>query len=171
MGQCQRGLGAAICRCDGRWRTSKLGDTSAIKRWLPDTHRSSVPDNTSVARRHSNRTAVASTIRRYLLAQGMFRQARPKHATDGALAAHERLEPYLLGVIGDRSRLVCHLQWYLDEAAHSLVHGLCQAFMKRGLPRALMTDNGAAMLADETVSGLASLGIVHQTTLPYVWTP
>jgi putative transposase len=30
-----------------------------------------------------------------------------------------------------------------------------------------MTDNGAAMLADETVSGLASLGIVHQTTLPY----
>jgi putative transposase len=30
-----------------------------------------------------------------------------------------------------------------------------------------MTDNGAAMLADETVSGLACLGIVHQTTLPY----
>ena len=39
--------------------------------------------------------------------------------------------------------------------------------MKRGLPRALMTDNGAAMLAEETVSGLAALGIVHQTTLPY----
>lgn len=30
-----------------------------------------------------------------------------------------------------------------------------------------MTDNGAAMLADETVTGLATLGIVHQTTLPY----
>ena len=30
-----------------------------------------------------------------------------------------------------------------------------------------MTDNGAAMLADETVTGLARLGIVHQTTLPY----
>jgi hypothetical protein len=30
-----------------------------------------------------------------------------------------------------------------------------------------MTDNGAAMLADETVTGLAALGIVHQTTLPY----
>ena len=49
----------------------------------------------------------------------------------------------------------------------SLVHGLCQAFMKRGLPRALMTDNGAAMLCDETVTGLARLGVVHQTTLPY----
>jgi hypothetical protein len=63
--------------------------------------------------------------------------------------------------------LVCHLQWYLDETAESLVHGLAQAFMKRGLPRALMTDNGAAMLAEETVTGLAALGIVHQTTLPY----
>ena len=39
--------------------------------------------------------------------------------------------------------------------------------MKRGLPRALMTDNGAAMLADETVSGLSRLGVLHQTTLPY----
>ena len=77
------------------------------------------------------------------------------------------VKPMLLGVIDDRSRLVCHLQWYLDETAESLVHGLSQAFMKRGLPRALMTDNGAAMLADETVTGLATLGIVHQTTLPY----
>lgn len=75
--------------------------------------------------------------------------------------------PMLLGVIDDRSRLVCHLQWYLDETAESLIHGLCQAFMKRGLPRALMTDNGAAMLAEETTNGLAKLGVLHQTTLPY----
>jgi putative transposase len=75
--------------------------------------------------------------------------------------------PMLLGVIDDRSRLVCHLQWYLDETAHSLVHGLSQAFMKRGLPRALMTDNGAAMVCEEFTTGLARLGVVHQTTLPY----
>ena len=74
--------------------------------------------------------------------------------------------PMLLGVIDDRSRLVCHLQWYLDETAQSLIHALCQAFMKRGLPRALMTDNGAAMLAQESTSGLARLGVLHQTTLP-----
>lgn len=143
------------------------------------------------------------SIRRYLLAHGMQRQARPARASTGALAARDRLEqlevrsyevehvnalwhldfhhgsrkvlmasgdwikPMLLGVFDDRSRLVCHLQWYHDETAASLVHGLCQAFMKRGLPRALMTDNGAAMLAEETTSGLAALGIVHQTTLPY----
>lgn len=75
--------------------------------------------------------------------------------------------PMLLGVIDDRSRLVCHLQWYLDETAQSLIHALCQAFMKRGLPRALMTDNGAAKLAEETTSDLARLGVLHQTTLPY----
>ena len=90
------------------------------------------------------------------------------HASRKALDRSGRwVKPLLLGVIDDRSRLCCHLQWYLDETAESLVHGLSQAFMKRGLPRALMTDNGAAMLADETVSGLAALGIVHQTTLPY----
>ena len=143
------------------------------------------------------------TLRRYLLAHGMHRQARLVRTSAGALAARDRLEqlevrsyevehvnalwhldfhhgsrkvlttggewvkPMLLGVIDDRSRLVCHLQWYLDETTASLVHGLCQAFMKRGLPRALMTDNGAAMLAEETTSGLAALSVLHQTTLPY----
>ena len=161
-------------------------------------------DNLRAAFKGSD-TTIASypTIRRYLKAQGMFRQAQPKRATAGALAARDRLErlevrsfevdhvcalwhldfhhgsrrvltrqgewvkPMLLGVIDDRSRLVCHLQWYLDETAESLIHGLSQAFMKRGLPRALMTDNGAAMLAEETTSGLARLGVLHQTTLPY----
>ena len=77
------------------------------------------------------------------------------------------VKPMLLGIIDDRSRLVCHLQWYLDETAQSLVHGLSQAFMKRGLPRALMTDNGAAMVCEEVTTGLSALGVVHQTTLPY----
>ena len=75
--------------------------------------------------------------------------------------------PLLLGFIDDHSRLVCHLQWYLDETAETLVHGLCQALQKRALPRALMTDNGAAMQAEEFKSGLHTLGILHETTLPY----
>jgi transposase InsO family protein len=77
------------------------------------------------------------------------------------------VRPRLLGVLDDRSRLACHLQWYLDETAETLVHGLTQAIQKRGLPRALLTDNGAAMLAAEVGQGLATLGIVHETTLPY----
>ena len=75
--------------------------------------------------------------------------------------------PMLLGILDDHSRLCCHLQWYLAETAESLIHGLCQALAKRGCPRALMTDNGAAMLAQETTEGLARLGILHETTLAY----
>ncbi len=81
--------------------------------------------------------------------------------------AGEWKTPMLLGILDDHSRLCCHLQWYLDETAESLIHGLCQAIAKRGLPRALMTDNGSAMLAAETVEGLFRLGIVHETTLAY----
>lgn len=75
--------------------------------------------------------------------------------------------PVALAIIDDHSRLCCHLQLYLNETAQCLVHGLSQAFMKRGLPRSLMTDNGAAMLAEETRRGLERLGIEHQTTLAY----
>jgi putative transposase len=76
-------------------------------------------------------------------------------------------KPQLLGVLDDRSRLCCHLQWYLEETAEALIHGLSQALQKRGLPRALLTDNGSAMVAAETVEGLERLGVVHHTTLPY----
>ncbi len=75
--------------------------------------------------------------------------------------------PKAMCVLDDYSRLCCHIQWYLDETAHSLIHALSQAFHKRGLPRSLMTDNGAAMIAHETRNGLAQLGIEHETTLPY----
>ena len=155
-------------------------------------------DNLRAAKKNSDTVMASySTVRRYMKAQGMFRQAQPKRSTAGALAARDRLErhevrsfevdhgralghldfpqgsrkdwmtPMLMGVIDDRSRLVCHVQWYLDETAESFIHSLCQAYMKRGLPRALMTDNSAAMLAEETTTGLAELGVLHQTTLPY----
>ena len=144
-----------------------------------------------------------TTLRRYLRAQGMYRERKPRHTSTGAMLARDRLEklevrsfevehvnalwhldfhhgsrkllthdgqwitPMLLCVLDDRSRVVCHAQWFLDETARSLIHGLCQAFQRRGLPRALMTDNGAAMLAEETTAGLHTLGVLHQTTLPY----
>jgi putative transposase len=75
--------------------------------------------------------------------------------------------PIVLGILDDHSRLCCHAQWYLSETAEDLVHGLSQAIQKRGLPRALLSDNGAAMVADEVTEGLLRLGIVHDKTLPY----
>jgi transposase InsO family protein len=79
----------------------------------------------------------------------------------------EWVTPILLAIMDDRSRLVCHAQWYLDETAESLVHGLVQAFLKRGLPRALLSDNGSAMIATETTQGLTRLSVTQHTTLPY----
>ncbi len=75
--------------------------------------------------------------------------------------------PLLFGVLDDRSRLACHIQWYLDEVTETLVHGLSQGIQKRGLPRSVMSDNGSAMTSAEFERGLEALGIVQETTLPY----
>jgi putative transposase len=144
-----------------------------------------------------------ASVRRYLKAQGLRRQRPPKRATDGALAARDRLEqrevrsyevehvlqllhldfhhgsrkvltrraewvkPLLVGFIDDRSRFLCHLQWYTREGTEELVHGLCQALQKVGLPRSIMTDRGSAMISAEFTAGLHALGILHVPTLPY----
>lgn len=79
----------------------------------------------------------------------------------------EWVKPVLVTTIDDRSRLICHAQWYWRETAENFIHALCQAFLKRGLPRALMTDNGSPMTAAETTQGLQRLSIIHNTTLPY----
>jgi len=76
------------------------------------------------------------------------------------------LKPYLMAILDDHSRLCPHLQWYLDPTAQWLVHALSQAFLKRDLCRVLLTDNGSAMIAAETVQGLSRLGVTHVTTLP-----
>jgi transposase InsO family protein len=84
-----------------------------------------------------------------------------------SLPSGELRKPLLLGILDDRSRLCCHAQWYLvEEDTESLVHGLCQAFQKRGLPRAVLSDRGAAMTAAETQEGLERLSIVQHVTLP-----
>ena len=51
------------------------------------------------------------TVRRYLKAQGMFRQARPKRTSEGALAARDRLDRLEV-----RSFEVDHVSalWHLD---------------------------------------------------------
>jgi putative transposase len=82
-------------------------------------------------------------------------------------AAGQWVYPRLLGVLDDHSRLCCHAQWYFSETTEDLVHGLTQAFCKRGLPRAVMNDNGSAMKALEYRSGLGRLSIEYCPTLDY----
>lgn len=76
------------------------------------------------------------------------------------------IKPILLAILDDHSRLACHVQWYRSETTEDLIDGLSQAILRRGLPRALLSDNGSAMLAEETSQGLSRLGILQHTTLP-----
>jgi putative transposase len=76
--------------------------------------------------------------------------------------------PILIAVKDDRSRLVCHMQWFRgSERSEIIAHCLTQAFQKRGLARSVISDNGAAMIAAEIVEGLGRLGIRHERILPY----
>lgn len=61
----------------------------------------------------------------------------------------------------------CHIQWYLTESAETLAHGLWQAFLKRGLPYSILSDNGRAMIAAENENGMSELSVLHETTLEY----
>jgi putative transposase len=91
-----------------------------------------------------------------------FHKARRKVLT----ASGEHAIATLFAVLDDHSRLCCHVQWYAGEGdTENFIHGLMQAFAKRGLPRGLLSDNGGPMLAAETEEGLERLSIVHHTTL------
>jgi hypothetical protein len=79
----------------------------------------------------------------------------------------EYAKPLLVGFIDDRSRFLCHAQWYPSEGTEELVHGLSHALQKVGLPRSLMTDRGSAMISGEFTAGLHHLGILHLPTSPY----
>lgn len=88
--------------------------------------------------------------------------------------------PILLAIIDDHSRLVCHMQWYLNENTDNLVHGFCQALMKRQVPGELMEDNGSPMISKEFTAGLQACGIKLWRIRPaspyqngkneYIWT-
>jgi transposase InsO family protein len=122
------------------------------------------PGEARAARRRENRE-VRSYEAEYV---GSLWHLDFHHGSVKVLTGHGQWQrPIALGILDDHSRLCCHLQWYLSETAEDLVHGFSQAIQKRGLPRALLTDNGAAMVSDEFTEGLLSLGIVHEKTLPY----
>jgi putative transposase len=76
------------------------------------------------------------------------------------------VKPMLVSFIDDRSRFLCHAQWYTNERTEDLVHGLCQALQKVGLPRSIMSDRGSAMISGEFTTGLHRLGVLHLPTLP-----
>jgi putative transposase len=75
---------------------------------------------------------------------------------------------YLFAVIDDHSRLVTHAQFYLSESLDCFRDCLIAALEKRGLPRRLYVDNGAAFKSNALAYTCGRLGIALLHSRPYI---
>ncbi len=74
---------------------------------------------------------------------------------------------YLVSLMDDASRLITHSAFYLAEGAVQIEGALKQAILKRGLPKKLIIDNGAAYRANSLQGICARLGIRLVYCRPY----
>jgi len=86
----------------------------------------------------------------------------PKVDVDGKMR-----KSYLIAIIDDHSRLIAHGQFYLSEALPSYLDAFENALAKRGLPRKLYVDNGAAFRSRHLEYTCASLAIALIHSKPY----
>jgi transposase InsO family protein len=70
---------------------------------------------------------------------------------------------YLIAVIDDHSRLITHGQFYLSETLDCYLQAFENALAKRGLPRKLYVDNGAAFRSRhlEYISASLAIALIH----------
>jgi len=74
---------------------------------------------------------------------------------------------YLIAFIDDHSRLVPHGEFYLSEGLACFLDAFKRGLLKRGLPRKLYTDNGAAFRSRHLEQVCASIGIALVHSRPY----
>ena len=85
------------------------------------------------------------------------------YVTDG----NKRRKTYLFAIIDDHSRLITHAEFYFNENLKCYINCLQSAFAKRGLPRKLYVDNGAAFRSHNLKYIAASLGVAIIHARPY----
>jgi putative transposase len=81
--------------------------------------------------------------------------------------AQGRKKVYLVTVMDDASRLICHSAFCLDETAISIEFVLKEALLKRGLPKKLLIDNGPAYRSESLQQVCARLKIRLIYSRPY----
>jgi putative transposase len=79
----------------------------------------------------------------------------------------KRRKSYLIAFIDDHSRLIPHAGFYPSEGLTSFMDCFSQALRKRGLPRKLYVDNGAAFRSRQLEFTTASLAIALIHAKPY----
>lgn len=129
-----------------------------------------------------------SSLYRFLRARGLDKRAAPPRADHRAFefdlpgdcwqgdvmygptiaqSDGSRRKTYLIAVLDDHSRLICHAQFYYEQHLTSLKDCLKQAFLKRGLPRRLYFDNGRIFRSRALLALAARLGLQLLHTRPY----
>jgi len=79
----------------------------------------------------------------------------------------KRRKTYLIAFIDDHSRLIPYAQFYFSETLVSYLDALYHALAKRGLPRKLYVDNGAAFRSRKLHYVTATLNITLIHAKPY----
>lgn len=74
---------------------------------------------------------------------------------------------YLVTLMDDASRLICHSAFCLDETAISIEFVLKEALLKRGIPKKLLIDNGPAYRSHSLQNVCARLKIRLIYSRPY----
>lgn len=87
----------------------------------------------------------------------------------GPHVAHDgkNRKAYLIAIIDDHSRLIPYARFYLSETLNSYLDAFYHALAKRGLPRKLFVDNGAAFRSNKLQYVTASLNITLIHSRPY----
>lgn len=85
----------------------------------------------------------------------------------GVLAGDKTRKCYLIAFIDDHSRLIPHAEFHLSESLNCFLDAFRQALLKRGVPRKLYVDNGAAYRSRQLEYICASLGIALIHARPY----
>ncbi|MDF1556314.1 MAG: DDE-type integrase/transposase/recombinase [Deferrisomatales bacterium] len=78
-----------------------------------------------------------------------------------------RRKSYLIAFLDDHSRLIPHGAFYPSEGLAHFLEAFSQALSKRGLPRKLYVDNGAAFRSRQLAHTAAALGIALVHARPY----
>lgn len=84
------------------------------------------------------------------------------------IQAHGRLRrTYLIGFIDDATRMIPHASFALTESTAAYLPALEQAIRRRGIPKRLYVDNGAAFRSQHLSLVCAKLGIALIHARPY----
>lgn len=76
---------------------------------------------------------------------------------------YQKKQTYLIAVIDDYSRLICHGEFFTTQSLLEYLHVLEQCILKRGIPERIYCDNGKVFLSDQVKRIGAEIGmrVIH----------